>query len=49
MIRKASKTQEQEKTLKNLNMPFNGRNDAINFIEGYSSMILGAKKRLLKI
>ena len=45
MIRKASKTREQEKTLKNLNMPFNGRNDAINFIEGYRSMILEAKKK----
>ena len=26
-------------------MLFNGRNDAINFIEGYGSMILEAKKR----
>ena len=26
-------------------MLFNGRNDAINFIEGYGSVILEAKKR----
>ena len=30
-----NKTQEQIKTISNLNMLFNGRNDAINFIEGY--------------
>ena len=29
-------------------MPFNGRNDATEFIEGYSSMILKAKKKLQK-
>ena len=29
-------------------MPFNGRNCAINFIEGYGSKILEAKKGLLK-
>ena len=29
-------------------MLFNGRNDAINFIEGYGSAILEAKKGLLK-
>ena len=29
-------------------MLFNGRNDAIKFIEGYSSMILEAKKILQK-
>ena len=45
MIRKGNKTQEQEKLQKNLNMLFNGRNDAINFIEGYGSMILAAKKK----
>ena len=33
MIRKGNKNQAQEKTLKNLNMLFNGGNDAINFIE----------------
>ena len=36
---------EQKKPLKKLNMLFNGRNDAINFIEGYGSTILAAKKR----
>ena len=45
MIRKGNKNQEQEKTLKNLNMLFNGRNDVINFIEDYSSMILEAKRK----
>ena len=45
MIRKGNKTQEQEKLQKNLNMLFNGRNDAINFIEGYGSTILAAKKK----
>ena len=44
-IRRGNKIQEQRKTLANLNMLFNGRNDAINFIEGYGSMILEAKKR----
>ena len=46
MIRKGMKNQEQEKTLANLNMLFNGRNDAINFIEGYGSMILEAKRKV---
>ena len=36
---------EQKKPLKKLNMLFNGRNDAINFIEGYGSMILEAKRK----
>ena len=35
MIRKGNKNREQEKTLANLNILFNGRNDAINIIEGY--------------
>ena len=43
-IRRGDKTKEQEKTLSNINLLFNGRNDAIKFIEGYSSMILEAKK-----
>ena len=34
MIRKGNKNQEQEKTLENINILFNGRNDAINFVEG---------------
>ena len=45
MIRKGNKNQAQEKTLKNLNMLFNGGNDAINFIEDYSPMILEAKRK----
>ena len=44
-IRRGNKIQEQRKTLANLNMLFNGRNDAINFIEDYGSMILQAEER----
>ena len=44
MIRKG-KNQEQEKTLANINILFNGRKDAINFIEGYGSMILETRKK----
>ena len=44
-IRGGNKTQEQRKTVANINMLFNGRNDVINFIEGYGSIILEAKKR----
>ena len=44
-IRGGNKAQQQRKTLAILNMLFNGRNDAINFIEGYGSMILEARKR----
>ena len=43
-LRKGNKTQEQRKTLVNLNMLFNGRNGAIKFYDDYSSMILKAKK-----
>ena len=45
MIRKGNKNQGQEQALANLNMLFNRRNDAINFIEGYDSMILEAKRK----
>ena len=45
MIRKGNKNREQEKTLANLNILFNGRNDAINIIEGYGSTILEAKRK----
>ena len=34
-----------KKTLANMQMFFNGRNDAIKFMENYSSMILEAKKQ----
>ena len=42
-IRKGNKT-EQRKTLANISVIFNGRNNAIKFIENHSSMILEAKK-----
>ena len=45
MIRKGNKNREQEKTLANLNILFNGRNNAINIIEGYGSTILEAKRK----
>ena len=45
MIRKGNKNQDQEKTLKIIDMHFNGRNDAVNFIEDYGSMILEARKK----
>ena len=45
MTRKGNKNLEQEETLKNLNMFFNGRNDAINLIEDYGSVILEAKNK----
>ena len=44
IVRKGNKNLEQEKTLANLNMLFNGRNEAINFIDGYDLMILEVKK-----
>ena len=44
-LRKGDKTQEQKKTLANLDILFNGRNEAIKFYDGYSSMIHEAKKR----
>ena len=44
MVWKRNKNHEQVKTLANLNMLFNGRNEAINFIDSYSSTILEAKK-----
>ena len=37
-----------KKTLANINMLLNGRNDAITFMEDYSSMILEAKKKKKK-
>ena len=45
MIPEGNKNEEQEKTLKNLNILFNGRNDAINFIEDYGPVILEARKQ----
>ena len=44
-IRRGNKTKKQGNTLANINRLFNGRNDAIKFIEDYGSMILEAKKK----
>ena len=45
IVWKGNKNHEQQKTLANLNMLFNGRNEAIDFIDGYGSMILEAKRK----
>ena len=45
MIRQGKKTKKQKKTLSNINILFNGRNDAINILEDYGSMILEAKRK----
>ena len=45
IIRKGNKNEEQGKALKNLNLLFNERNDAINFIKDYGLMILEARKK----
>ena len=44
-IRKGNKSNEQRKTLANINILFNARNNAIKFIEDYGSMILEAKTK----
>ena len=44
IIRKGNKNAKQRKSLANINMLYNARNDAIKFIEDYGSMILEAKK-----
>ena len=44
IIRKGNKNKEQRKTLANINILYNARNNAIKFIEDYGSMILEAKK-----
>ena len=41
----SKKKEEKKHTLADVNMLFNGRNDAIKFIESYGSMILEAKKK----
>ena len=43
IIRKGNKNAKQRKSLANINMLYNARNDAIKFIEDYGSMILEAK------
>ena len=45
IIRKGNKNEEQEKALKNLNLLFNERNDAINSIKDYGLMILEARRK----
>ena len=44
IIRKGNKNAKQRKSLANVNMLYNARNDAIKFIEDYGSMILEAKQ-----
>ena len=44
IIRKGNKNAEQRKTLANINILYNARNNAIKFIEDYGSRILEAKK-----
>ena len=44
VIRKGNKNAEQRKSLANINMLYDAKNDAIKFIEDYGSMILEAKK-----
>ena len=44
MIRKGKKT-EKKQTLPNINILFNGRNDAIKVVEDYGSMILEVKRK----
>ena len=43
-IRRGNKDANQKKVLANINIHFNARNNAIKFIEDYSSMILEAKR-----
>ena len=44
IIRKGNKNAKQRKSLANINMLYNARNDAIKVIEDYGSMILEAKQ-----
>ena len=44
MIRRGKKTEVQKKKLANINMLFNGRDDAIKFIDDYGLMVLEPKK-----
>ena len=45
MIQRGKNTEEQKKTLANINMLFNGRTDSIKFVEDYDSMIVEAKRK----
>ena len=40
-----NKFEEQKKTLPNINMLFNGRNNPIKFVYYYGSMVLEAKRK----
>ena len=44
IIRKGHKNTEQKRTLANINIIYNARDNAIKFIEDYGSMILEAKR-----
>ena len=44
IIRKGNKNAKPEKNISKFNILYNARNDAIKFLEDYSSMILEAKK-----
>ena len=44
VIRRGNKNANQKKTLANINIHFNARNNAFKFIEDYGSVILEAKK-----
>ena len=44
IIRKGNKNDNQKRILANINILFNARNNAIQFIEDYGSMVLDAKK-----
>ena len=47
-IRRGNKTKKQWNTLASIDRLFNGRNDALKFIEDYGSMIFEAKKKQQK-
>ena len=44
IIRKGNKNDKQKRTLANINMSYNARDNAIKFIEDYGSMILEARR-----
>ena len=44
MIRRGNKNASQKRTLANIKILFNGRDNAIKFTEDYGLMILKAKK-----
>ena len=48
IIRIGNKNDNQKRTLANINMFYNARNNAIKFIEDYGGMILEAKKNRQK-